>query len=313
MPSDADHLAQLVSAARASESKQLDVTNNGRELVSLDGRGEALATMSVTKLLVGTILGRAVRLRLLGLDQPVHRWFPEWATGAKAAITVRHVMGHVSGLAADTWPQLDASPPPDMLTYVLHELPMVEPPGKVWAYNNAAVMLLPAIVSRAASVPFLDFARTEFFEPLEIDEWNWRCDDAGNPFGMATAALNAANLSKIGRLLAQNGRWHETQLFDPDWVAVCRRPPITGVRAPGLLLFHRWANDERTGEPVAFGHDGSGGQHLWVYPASGLVIARLRDNRLPNGRGFDPGTPEQRFPNLIKLGADLDMALRTEQ
>lgn len=91
-----------------------------------------------------------------------------------------------------------------MLTYVLHELPMVEPPGKVWAYNNAAVMLLPAIVSRAASVPFLDFARTEFFEPLEIGEWNWRCDDAGNPFGMATAALNAANLGRSDGFLPRS-------------------------------------------------------------------------------------------------------------
>ncbi|HEY8455060.1 MAG TPA: serine hydrolase [Actinopolymorphaceae bacterium] len=309
MASYEDRLADLVTAAKESETTQLHVLHDGRELTSLDGNGEALNTASVTKLLVNITVGRAVRLGLLALDDPVHRWFPEWSNGPRARITIRHVMGHVSGLAADTWPQLDVSPPPDLVAYVLHELPLVKEPGRFWAYNNAAVMVLPAVVSRAAGMPYLEFARREMFEPLGIDHWTWRCDEAGNPLAMATAAVNAASLAKCGQLLAQDGWWEGNQLLDPDWVSVCRRPPIEAVRGAGLLMFEGWSDDRAVGDPIAFGHDGSGGQHLWIFPTSRLVIARLRDNRLPDNRGYDLGTPAQQFRDLVRLGAALEEAL----
>jgi CubicO group peptidase (beta-lactamase class C family) len=308
-----DRLTQLLAAARESDTTQLHLLHQGRELASIGGHGEPLSTASVTKLILGVTVGRAVRRELVALDDPVHYWFPEWSTGARAKITVRHVMGHISGLAADTWPRLDAAPPADMLAYVLDELPMAQEPGEVWAYNNAAVMLLPAIVTRAAGVPYLEFVYSELFRPLGIDNWTWRCDAAGNALGMATAAVNAASLAKVGQLLAQDGMWNGARLLNPDWVAECRRPPIRGLRSPGLLMLHRWTDDQRTGDPVAFGHEGTGGQQLWIYPASGLVIARLRDNRLPDGRGFEPGTPDQQFIDLPRVGARLDTALRATQ
>jgi hypothetical protein len=42
--------------------------------------------------------------------------------------------------------------------------------------------------------------------------------------------------------------------------------------------------------------------HLWCYPGTGIVIARLRDNHLPDG-SYDPGTNEQAFLSLPKLGS----------
>lgn len=134
MAADVDPLERLLGAAEASDTTQLHVVYRGAELADLDGRTDPLDTASITKLIVGTTLGRAVRLRLLDLDDPIHRWFPEWVSGPKAGITVRHVMGHMSGLTADTWAQLDASAPPDMLAYVLNDLPMVAEPGKTWAH-----------------------------------------------------------------------------------------------------------------------------------------------------------------------------------
>jgi CubicO group peptidase (beta-lactamase class C family) len=302
-------LARLLSAAKESDTTQLHILDGRRELATIDGQGEPLSTASVTKLIVGVTVGRAVRLGLLTLDSPVHRWFAPWSAGERARITVRHVMGHVSGLAADTWPQLEAASPHDLLGHVIHDLPLVHEPGRFWAYNNAAVMVLPGVVSRAAGIPYLDFVRSEVFAPLGIDNWSWRCDGAGNPLGMATAAVNARDLAAVGLLLARNGLWNGVQLLDRDWVDVCRRPPIAAVRGAGLLMFDCWPGADTSGDPVAFGHDGWGGQHLWVFPRSELVVARLRDNRLPDGQGFEPGRPEQAFQDLRRFGAELETSL----
>ena len=305
---DEDPLARLITQAKQSRTSQLVLSRGEERLAELADGGRPIATMSVTKLIVGLIIGRAVRLGLLDLDSPVCSWFPQWQQGPKARITVRHVMGHVSGLAADTWPQLNAAPPDDYVAYVINDLPLVAEPGTVQAYNNAAVSVLPAIITKITGRPFLDFAATELFGPLGIEDWTWGTDPAGNPFGMASAALTATDLATLGEQLIANGRGDD-RLLPPGWVDTCRRPPIPGARA-GLLLLQRWPHEDpdRTGEPFAYGHDGSEGQYLYVYPRSGLVIARLRDCGLAEGR-FEPSTAEQVFSELPWLGAEVDAAL----
>lgn len=289
MPTERDPLAELLAASAAADTTQLYVLHRNVELASVDGRGGPLHTASVTKLVVGTAIGRAVRLGRFALDDPVHRWFPEWVTGPRAAITVRHVMGHVSSLA-HPWNEADDEEPGDLLAYVLDELPLAHEPGTHWAYNNFAGMLLPAIVSRSAGMPFFDVVRTELFEPLGIDDWTWLTDAGGNPLGMSGLRVDAADLAKVGQLLVQDG----------DWVAECRQPPIPGVRGAGLSMFDRGP---------AVGHTGTGGQHLWIYPASGLVIARLRRFVHPDTGAFEPYPPEQEFPDLPALGAGLERSL----
>lgn len=303
-----DPIARLIAQAEEAGTSQLVLSRAGADLAELKDQGRPISTMSVTKLIVGLIIGRAVRLGLLGLDQPVCTWFPEWRHGPRAEITVRHVMGHVSGLAADTWPQLNAAPPEDYVEYVIKDLPLAAQPGTVQAYNNAAVSVLPAIIAKITHTPFLDFAATELLWPLGIEDWTWGADPVGNPFGMASAAFTAADLATLGELLVDNGLGDD-QLLPPDWVGTCRRPPIPGARA-GLLLLPRWPREDqqRTGAPFAYGHDGSEGQYLFVYPRSGLVVARLRDCGLSEGR-FEPSTPEQVFPDLPWLGAAVDAAL----
>ena len=182
-----------VRRAEAADTSQLYLSHRGTRLAGIGDGGEPIATMSVTKLIVGVIIGRVVRLGLLDLDQPVSTWIPEWRDGLKSIITVRQVMGHVSGLAADTWPQPAAAWPTDLVAHAVNDLPLAVEPETVQAYNNVAVSVLPAIVGRAAGRPFLDFAAAERFRPLGIGDWTWLCDQAGNPYAMASAAFTAVD------------------------------------------------------------------------------------------------------------------------
>ena len=154
------------------------------------GHDGLLHTQSVTKLVLNVVLARAAALGHIGsVDDPVHRWLPDWATRRRKRVLLRHLMGHTSGLSCD-WQELRTADPDDWVSYC-RALPVSAEPGEVAAYNIGAVMLLPAIVAAAVGRPFLDFVAEEIFGPLGIPDFTWGTDRAGNPFGMSTSSCAA--------------------------------------------------------------------------------------------------------------------------
>lgn len=95
----------------------------------------------------------------------------------------------------------------------------------------------------------------------------------------------------MGQLLLQRGRWDGTRLLDASWLDTCLEQSHPSAPRFGLLLF-RYSNLRC---PGAFGHDGDGGQQLWIYPDAELVVARLRV--------FDERSSESgaQFPDLPML------------
>jgi CubicO group peptidase (beta-lactamase class C family) len=208
-------------------------------------------------------------------------------------ITVRHILGHTSGLSASGWATVEVDPPDDFLKLALDQQ-LVREPGSEAEYNNLAGMVLPAMIERVSGRGFLDFVGGEVFEPLGITDWAWETDVAGHALSMATLCLSAVDLNRIGRLLLE-GLDGRSELLSAEWLARCAQPVLPNAPGFGLGVFLH-------PDSGCFGHTGSGGQHLWCYPSSGLVISRLRDNRLPDG-GFSLGSKDQWLQELPTLGA----------
>ena len=282
-------LNDLIRRTKETDTTQLVVHRHG-DLVWSSGDRAPLPTMSVTKLVVGAAIGRAVHLGLLpSVDEPAATWLPAWRTGPKSRILIRQLMSHTSGLDAD-WTAMRTSGAKDWLAYAL-DLDVRTPPGESAVYNNCAVMVLPAVVASAVGRPFLEFVAEELLAPLGVERYTWDTDDAGNPLAMAGLALSARDLAVVGDLLLRRGR-AGVRLLDDDWVDNALTPGLPEIRF-GLLLFTRPA--VRGGAELGcFGHDGYGGQQLWIYPASGLVVARLRADDDHEGKpwaGFDDLPP----------------------
>src|SRR6185436_15018785 len=56
---------------------------------------------SLTKVIATTTLTmRALDHRRIALEDPVSRWLPEWRGADRAAVTIRHLLAHSSGLSA---------------------------------------------------------------------------------------------------------------------------------------------------------------------------------------------------------------------
>ncbi|MFL5262286.1 MAG: serine hydrolase domain-containing protein [Anaeromyxobacteraceae bacterium] len=88
----------------------------------------------------------------LPLDAPAARWLPGLAAGGGAAITVRHLLAHASGMAA--WRPLSARTRgrDAILAAVLAE-PLEAAPGSRAVYSDLGFVALGAVVEAAAGAP----------------------------------------------------------------------------------------------------------------------------------------------------------------
>lgn len=180
-------------------------------------RSEPIQTMSVTKSVVGLVMGRLVTLgKLASIEEPVHSLFPEWRQGRKKLITVRMLLEHTSGLQNVPMTVEEIYPSPDFVQLAL-AAELAAEPGTAFAYNNKAVNLLAGVVQRADGRKLDDFARQELLRPLGIADSPWLKDDAGNPHAMSGLALHAADLVRLGQLVLNRGEWNGTRLIDESW------------------------------------------------------------------------------------------------
>ncbi|WP_201800640.1 serine hydrolase domain-containing protein [Myxococcus xanthus] len=65
------------------------------------GESHLIESMSATKSVVSMAIGMLIdEGKIPSVDTPVSTWFPEWKEGLKGQVTLRHLLSHTSGLAA---------------------------------------------------------------------------------------------------------------------------------------------------------------------------------------------------------------------
>lgn len=212
------HLDALLARAEETHTDSLAISWRGVTQRWTFGKdAEPIQTMSVTKSIVGLVIGRLMTLgRLASLDEPVHAFFPEWRQGRKRNITVRMLMEHTSGLQNVPMTVEEIYPSPDFVQLALCAELDAEP-GTTFAYNNKAVNLLAGVVERADGRKLDTFAREELLRPLGVPDTPWLGDDTGNPHAMSGLALHAADLVRLGELILHRGEWGGKRLIDESW------------------------------------------------------------------------------------------------
>jgi CubicO group peptidase (beta-lactamase class C family) len=108
----------------------------------------------------------------LSLDESLNEFFPEFPSYGKA-ITVRHLLGHTSGLidyedvipSGTTIPVLDR----DVLRLLLKQDKTYFPPGSKFRYSNSGYSLLSLVVEARSGMPFAQFLKKNIFQPLKMN------------------------------------------------------------------------------------------------------------------------------------------------
>lgn len=297
---------------------------------------------SITKVFVATLVMRLVEQGALALDQPVSESLPEFQLrdpAARAAITVRHLLTHTSGIEGDHFEDFGYGD--DALArYVaaLANVPLIHPPGAAWSYCNSGFSLAGRLIEVVTGQPFERAMREHLFEPLGLERTFFFVQDVlGYPFaaGHRTSETGAVEVVRdfalprsvhpaggiwatIDDLLTfaafHLGTLPERQtLLSPSSVRAMQEPQV----AAGNWADHYglgWALWS-VGATRLVGHGGStnGYQaHLTLIPERGVAIASLTNHENGSAAYLDVETwlMRERFgiqppaPRLVTLAPE---------
>jgi CubicO group peptidase (beta-lactamase class C family) len=138
---------------------------------------------SLTKVF-GTTLAvmRLVDQHLVDLDAPVRVYVPEFAGASKDSVTVRHLLAHTAGLFPWKPVYYHGRSSNAALEYVT-SLPLAFPVGGRRAYSDLGFMLLGRIVEDRTGRTLDEYLRTEFYDPMGLENTAFRPISAGlGPF-----------------------------------------------------------------------------------------------------------------------------------
>jgi CubicO group peptidase (beta-lactamase class C family) len=219
---------------------------------------------SVAKSALSTLVGVAVGQGRIGsLDQPVLALMPEWTAlnsdPRAASITVRHLLTMSAGFEVnDPTGTAGASKPQDAWARRLSSAP-----GVSFAYDNALVPILSAVLERATGMPLADYARQQLVTPLMFAE----------PSYSRGLGLRTLDMAKLGQLFLQNGMWDGKQIVPQGYVMAASQPQNAGGLPVSLPYGYMWWVVPSATPRQTFMASGFGGQFIWVYPPQDLVIA----------------------------------------
>ena len=265
---------------------------------------------SLTKVIAAaTIAMRLVEQRGLVLDARVSGILPEWRAGDKAAITVRHLLDHSSGLPAHhrIWTEASGR---DEYRRSIAALALERAPGTSSVYSDPGFITLGFVLEELGGAP-LDRQFADLFAlwpgplqflppdewrdqiaPTEFDPWRGRLirgevhdENAAALGGVAAHAGlfgTAAAIGEFARLVLRTFQ-EPTRLGYPATMRLFATK--TGV--PGSSRALAWDTALPTSSsgtrmsPRAIGHTGFVGTSLWIDPERDLYAVLLTNRVHP--------------------------------
>jgi D-alanyl-D-alanine carboxypeptidase len=131
---------------------------------------------SITKTFVAALVLKLVEDGVLGLDDPLSNWLPDYPNAAN--ITIRQLLSHTSGVfdyfdhpdyASAVYGHPDHAWTPDEILATFQHKPYFAPGGG-YHYSNTNYVLLGLVAEAARGSDIADQLRTRFWQPLGLDE-----------------------------------------------------------------------------------------------------------------------------------------------
>jgi CubicO group peptidase (beta-lactamase class C family) len=257
---------------------------------------------SLTKVIATTsLVMRHVQAGTLALDTPIRALLPSWRGADRAAVSVRHLLDHSSGLPAHRrlWEQVRGR---DAFERAIALTPLEATPGVRSVYSDLGFMLLGFLVAdlagrpldeqwtgwRRAALPgeaILAFAASGSpapgkpgfagsVAPTELDPWRGRvlCGEVHDENAAALGGVaahaglfgTARAVGAFARLVLQTFQ-SPTPLGTPDAMRLFARPSHPDEsRALGWDTMRPTSSCGALMSPTAIGHTGFTGTSLWI-------------------------------------------------
>jgi CubicO group peptidase (beta-lactamase class C family) len=234
---------------------------------------------SMTKSVLATLYGIMLHQgRLAVMDKPN---LPQWQGDARRDITYEDLLRMQSGLSwdedyggiSDVTRMLFLS---SDMTLLQAEKQLLGPPGTLWYYSSGTSNLLSGLLRKhfESDQEYLNFPYRELIDRIGMHSMLLETDLAGNFVGSSYGWASTRDWGRFGLLYLNEGRWGETQIFDPSWAAFVSTPTTGSDDGYGA---HFWLNaggkypDAPRDMYMANGFEG---QHVFIIPSRDLVVVR---------------------------------------
>lgn len=248
-------------------------------------------TWSVAKSITATLVGRAVQLGLVKVDEPAN--IPEWKHPGdpRAAITLAMLLHMNSGL----WTNGPGNRTDEIylgggpVTQWAVAMPLEAAPGTRFRYSNDDALLAARSVraSLGDGQAAINFPFTELFWRIGMFHTTPETDWQGNYVLSSQVWSTARDLARLALLYINDGVWNGQRLLPKGWSRFVATPgPAQPSEDAGYGAFF-WLYGPQQGLPEGtYLMNGNRGQYIFVVPSKRVVIVR-RGLDGDNGGNFD--------------------------
>jgi CubicO group peptidase (beta-lactamase class C family) len=252
---------------------------------------------------------------LIGLDDKVSKYLPEFSGGYKDSVTIRLLLEHRSGLPAgrDLWRL--ASTPAEARQIVL-TTPLEYRPGTGYIYSDLGAITLGLLVEKISGERLDNFLQEHVFGPLGMENTFFLPSDSvryriaptevtpprgyplrgevhdenayalGGVAGHAGLFSTAADLSIFAQMILNGGEYDGVRVISDSTVRLFTKR-AAGSRALGWAMADGQWGSGRFLSNDAFGHVGYTGTSLWIDPDREMFVVLLT-NRVHAARARQP-------------------------
>jgi len=221
--------------------------------------------MSVAKAVTAVCAAMVVDRGLLDWDQPVARYWPDFASAGKADIPVRWILDHSAGLPAITQAMPDgAAYDWELMTKALAAQAPLWPPGSARAYHSVTLgYLVGELVRRTTGHSLGTFLADELCRPAGIEYWiglpsdqHGRCaeffgETAGTLFDQTrTDTLMHRAMAQVPPADFNTDRFRGAEIPSINGIGTARGVAMLfgGLAAGGVLGGRRFVSEEVLGQ-----------------------------------------------------------------
>ena len=173
---------------------------------------------SLTKLVTGILFAQFVDQGLIGIDDPVGRYLPDFPVSGDKAITLRQCFTHTTGLYGhEEWGGLHN---PWLDNVIANGLELLSP-GNVHNYNGMGYDLAGKVMEIVSGKSIFRLMRENLFDPLEMKNTVLEEDLGFSCFS------TAGEFARLGQLLLNRGSYGETTFFSPETFAQLLPKPLS--------------------------------------------------------------------------------------
>ena len=227
------------------------------------------ASKSVTALAIGILIDE----NKIALTDRLIDFFPDYqesmAKGTEQ-ITIRDLLQMRSG-KLDFFGDFRFKQQDNIDVFMKHPVEVAS--GSKFCYSNGCTHMLSRIVEKVSGQTLRDFLVPKLFSVLEIENPQWFSCYYGHTMGASGLFLTTEELSRIGEVFLNEGRYNETEIVSASFIKACYTDAILTGYEEQLNNGSHYGYQVWLGEALGtYRLDGMYGQFSIIFPEEHATV-----------------------------------------